>query len=823
MGIIAQSIGGGGGIASDAFNVSDVAIMIGGQTGASGNGDAVHVVNSGAMGLTGDNSVGVFAQSVGGGGGMVRPGGGVTNVVTMDGGTGNGGAVTVDNTASQLVLNGQNSIGVYAQSVGGGGGAVGLNVDPPGQVGAFLFSGTAGGSGTAAAVTLNQTGNVLATGLNSMALVAQSSAADGQGAITVDITNPSSDRSLVLGGLGSGAGVEILDGAANTLNNAGVIAAVPLITGSITGVSDNDGTFTVAGPVPGVVDGTQGFAVIASGGLGTTVNNSGLMMGSVDLGLTGANALNNLQGGMFDTGAAVVLGAGNTLTNAGVLAPGGYYHLAATAITGNLVQTATGTTGVDLDIRSVATDRITVSGTASLSGRVLANLTDPLTAPGYALPGTHAKTILTASGGVDHTGLTLAAFNTAVATYALIYPDAQSVDLQYVVDYSPAGLTGNQHAMGDAVNLIQTAQNAPAFRPIATNLFYLPDVATLGGAYDLLSGEGIAALEQASFDSSERFLAAAGAQLADWRSMPRTAEHAWHLWMMPYGYSALYGGDKTMGSAKVKDQAYGIAGGVDYQISANALIGVAVGGGTTWINIPDRRTKASTDAVHFQLYGGWSDEAYYADGAFSYGLFKNVESRVAVIPGVILPRSLFVDGPYIVPGFSETPGARFNSSSYSGHLEAGYHVDLGIVRATPFIGLDFGSLTTDGFTETNADKVSVIGLIADRHVVDSLPGRLGVTFDGTFDLGGDLTLAGWLKGTWKHEFDISRTTRTRFISAPEQVFQVHGAQPARETGVVDTGLRLTIDGHLSVYANYSGAFGGPNSSHTGTAGVSITW
>jgi uncharacterized protein YhjY with autotransporter beta-barrel domain len=822
--IMAQSVGGGGGVAGASLAGDTIPVSIGGSDGANGKGGNVKVVNTGSITINGNNSIGIFAQSVGGGGGMVLPGGGIASVTKLAGGIGASGTVTIDNSAGAIIINGDNSIAMYMQSVGGGGGAVGLDADPPGQVGAFLFSGSTGGSGAAAATTINQTGSLIASGLNAIALVAQSSAADGQGDITINIANPVAGRSLVLGGFGSGAGVEILDGGNNTLNNGGVIAAVPVIKGTVTGVSDNDGTLQVmSGTTTTAVDATQGYAVLAFGGKGTTINNTGLMMGSVDLGLTGANAFNNLANGVFDAGAKVVLGAGGTLTNAGLMAPGGYYHLSALTITGNLVQTATGTYGLDLDLKAVATDRIAVSGSATLSGRVLANLTEPLTAPGFALPGQHERTILTAAGGVNHSGLTLAAFNTAVATYALVYPDAQTVDLQYVVDYAPTGLTGNQTAMGAAVNNIQAAQTSPAFRPIATNLFYLPDTATLGGAYDLLSGEGIAALEQASFDSSERFLAAAGEQIADWRQAPRSAEHSWRLWMSPYGTSALYGGNKAMGAAKTKDQAYGIVGGVDYQVSSQALIGVAVGGGTTWINVPSRRTKASTDAIHVGLYGGWNTDTYYADGVFAYDMFKNVEQRVAVIPGVVLPKSLFVDGPYTVPGFSETPEARFNSASASGHVEAGYHIDLGLVRATPFIGLNFGHLTSDGFTETNAGQTSVIGLISHQHTTESLPGLLGVAFDGKFDLGGDLILSGWLKGTWKHEFDISRKTETQFISAPGFVFQVHGAEPAREAGVVDTGLRLSIDGNLSVYANYSGTFGGPNSSHAGTAGVSITW
>ena len=106
-----------------------------------GVGGDVTVNNTGSIVINGDNSIGIFAQSVGGGGGIVAPGGGATSVTTEAGGTGNGGTVTIDNTAGSIIINGDNSIAIYSQSVGGGGGAVGLDADPAGQVGAFLFSG----------------------------------------------------------------------------------------------------------------------------------------------------------------------------------------------------------------------------------------------------------------------------------------------------------------------------------------------------------------------------------------------------------------------------------------------------------------------------------------------------------------------------------------------------------------------------------------------------------------------------------------------------------------------------------------------------------
>ena len=73
------------------------------------------------------------------------------------------------------------------------------------------------------------------------------------------------------------------------------------------------------------------------------------MIGNVILG-SGTNAFNNMAGGFFNAGATVNLGAGNTLTNAGTLSPGGAGVIQTTALTGNLVQSATGRLLTDINI-----------------------------------------------------------------------------------------------------------------------------------------------------------------------------------------------------------------------------------------------------------------------------------------------------------------------------------------------------------------------------------------------------------------------------------------------------------------------------------------
>ena len=320
---------------------------------------------------------------------------------------------------------------------------------------------------------------------------------------------------------GSGAGVDILNGANNTINNAGAISAIPTIPaaqliGGALAFNPNDGTFLVTPPGGGAATkywGAGGYAILA-GAANEQVVNTGAIVGSVNLG-GGVNSIDNKPGAFFDSGSVVYVGSGNLVTNEGLVSPGGYQTVYTTNITGNLLQTPTGTYGLDLNL-DPSNDLINVSGTAAMSGNVLVNLVNPLTAPGFALPGTHETTILTAQGGETHPGLTLTAFDTAVINYGLMYPGTQNIDLNYGINYAPAGLTQNQTSVGNVVNAIQAAQLSPAFRPIATNLFYLPNVPTLGAAYDSLSGEGVSASEQTAIGATDYFLSTVNTQTQRW-------------------------------------------------------------------------------------------------------------------------------------------------------------------------------------------------------------------------------------------------------------------------------------------------------------------
>ncbi|GAB5468587.1 MAG: autotransporter [Rhodospirillales bacterium] len=142
FGLFAQSIGGGGGNGGAATvaggKLVNGSVGVGGNGGASGQGGAVTVTNRGRISTAGDAAFGVVAQSAGGGGGLA---GLATHDTTRTldfgltlggstGATGDGDSVTVNNTG-RIATDGSEAHGVIAQTIGGGGGIFLLNPDEP--------------------------------------------------------------------------------------------------------------------------------------------------------------------------------------------------------------------------------------------------------------------------------------------------------------------------------------------------------------------------------------------------------------------------------------------------------------------------------------------------------------------------------------------------------------------------------------------------------------------------------------------------------------------------------------------------------------------
>lgn len=142
MGVIAQSTGGGGGSAGATSSSSakdrrfTLSLALGGSGGSAGDGRYVRVETDPGSTISTDgiHGTGILAQSVGGGGGVVAfsatanefgviKGFGVGVAIGGDGGaSGHGGNFGVYHGSGAISTRGKHSPGIFAQSIGGGGG-----------------------------------------------------------------------------------------------------------------------------------------------------------------------------------------------------------------------------------------------------------------------------------------------------------------------------------------------------------------------------------------------------------------------------------------------------------------------------------------------------------------------------------------------------------------------------------------------------------------------------------------------------------------------------------------------------------------------------
>jgi len=265
------------------------------------------------------------------------------------------------------------------------------------------------------------------------------------------------------------------------------------VTGAVYGGRQGIG-LSAAGPNTIAITGT-GFvsgrtaAIDTTGGTPAsddTVLNHGIVTGDVDLG-GGTNAFDNRSSGYFNSGATVNLGAGNTLTNQGDLAPGGSGTIQTTALTGNLVQGSGATFSVDMNADSSTADLLNITGTAVLAGNVRVNplnLIDPST----------PLTILSAAGGVTDNGLT--ARDTAVVDYTLIFPNATDVAIgDRYIDFTPVTAGGasvlgtqNERNVGANMNAIY-ATGGGELHDLQLELMKIESIETYEEALDRLHGE----------------------------------------------------------------------------------------------------------------------------------------------------------------------------------------------------------------------------------------------------------------------------------------------------------------------------------------------
>ena len=814
-GIMAQSIGGGGGNGGDTNSPlsapsTNVGLSIGGWGGASGAGGAVSVTNTGGITTSGSYAPAIFAQSVGGGGGtggdgVLIPAPQIT-VPGVGSNGGNGGNVTVTNGAT-ITTQGTASYGIMAESVGGGGGVAGAysgGLEPSDVPGVTVpdtsFSSgsigtSAGGSGGNVAIT--NSGTITVSGSGTVGILAQSI---GGGGGLIGLT----DGTGFLGSLGLGSGT----GGNVTLTQSGVVQALgtydvgvllqsmgpggngniqATINGQILSEAPTSTAMIVSGGTTNTITINQtgvisGQKALFTGSGNDTVNNYGTITGLIDLG-AGANSLNNQSGGILNTAATVNLGSG-VLTNSGTLLPGGGTAVQTTTITGALNNETNGILRISLgnvgtEPGQVQSSQIIVNGQTLLSGKIVF-----AAIPGGALmvPGTYTITPLTA------TNLLLDSSTGSSADAIITFLDKKtvgnSIQANVMVGYGLNGVKFNSAAASVANAITAIANDETSVLPIDAALVDIEEAPTevaLEADYESLSPQVYAASRVAATyaalgyndmllddGAAARFRTVANDGHVFWLD---TSGGIYNSTAADTNFSQSGAGPSLGGVATLAD-GWKVGFGASLQYLTNSLNGYATGQG--WLG------AAGITAGH------------------SLGPIDAAVALSAGAEGLQMNRTV-AEG---LGGATADGSQTIAFATATGRLSHGFPVAGWEIR--PLVEASMIGMDSPPMTESGA---GALDLSVDGAATAALRGTAAVAFSGTVPIFGlpvqpsvQLGASGWLAGG-------GATVTAAFQDVPAGTPSVIGYAP--DNGVMgDVGLRLKVAtrGGVDLRLSYIGQF-----------------
>ena len=498
---------------------------------------------------------------------------------------------------------------------------------------------------------------------------------------------------------------------------------------------------------------------------------------------------------------------GNTNVNAGGTIAPGNGGIGTLSVQGNLAMVAGSRFAAQID-GTGASDRITVTGAANISGATL-----DVSASGMALA---RYTVLTTTGGLTGTFDVgpISAFVGVTANY-----DANNayLDISRMRDFADAGATRNQKAAAYGI------QSISGGNPFFTgNAFYnavlaLPTDAAARNAFDQASGEAHASAKSALIEDSHfvrdaatsRIRAAFGAVGASRAPVMAYADPADGKTDAYAAFASLYSGTVAVApttdrfalwgqgfggwgstnsdgnAARLSHSTGGFLIGGDAPIFDTWRLGMMAGYSRTTFNVRDRASSGSSDNYHLGLYGGtqWGNLGFRTGAAYTWH-------------DITTSRSV------AFPGFGDSLKGDYRAGTTQVFGELGYGIRAGSFGFEPFANLAYVNLSTDGFAE-NGGAAALRSNSTSTGVTFT---TLGLHASTGFALG---KTAATLRSTlgWRHAFGDTTPLAT-FAFASGSPFTVAGVPIAKDALVLDVGLDVAIARNTTLGVSYGGQYGG---------------
>jgi outer membrane autotransporter protein len=560
----------------------------------------------------------------------------------------------------------------------------------------------------------------------------------------------------------------------------------------------------------------------------TTVSGGALVVtGSI------ANSAVSVGSGAFLTGTGTV--GATTINAGGTFAPGSGTPGSSMTIAGNLAFQAGALYLVQVNPSSASGANVTAGGSATLAGTVQAAF-----ASGSYVARTY--TILSAAGGLGGTTFnTLATNNLPAGFTASLSYTASDVILNLTAtlgqqQIGTGGLSINQRNVATSLNTF--FNNGGALPPGFVSVFAQTG-GNLANALSQLSGETATGGQQAAFQMTNQFLGlmldpfvdgrngfavpggpalafapereavpneVALAYAAVLKAPPVKApsfEQRWSAWGGAYGGGNRTSGDPAvLGSHDLTASTAGFAGGLDYRVTPDTVVGVALaGGGSSW-SLANGLGGGKSDAFQAGLYGASRWGAAYVAAALSYTHHWMSTDRFAFA--------------------GEHLTASFNAQSLGARVESGYRFATLFGGLTPYAAVQAQNFRTPSYSETNVNG-SGFGLAYNGRTGTDTRSELGARFDRLLALNPSAVLTLRARLAWAHDWVSDPVLAAAFQTLPGASFIVNGATPAKNSALASAGTELRLANGITLLGKFDGEFASHSTTYAGTGTIRYSW
>jgi hypothetical protein len=835
LGILGQSIGGGGGLVTLDNDASTTLVDFGGSWDRVNRSDAVTITNGGQITTRGKGAIAVLAQSVGGGGGLVQADSPVIYAETPITIIANkedrdrynqifdpsnpfrraerllnfGGDINVTLTSgSDIRTYGNGAAAIYAQTIAGPGGLVQMSDGS-------LLSKTYNRGDRAGNVSINMNGRVETHGNQAPGIHA--AMLDGD----YSWRSEQSHRRMsieVLGSLdtfGTASHGIVAELSGNTSRPEKQTSVdITVARGARIAVSgQGSDAIHISNATPshiaattinnaGTVGSKSGFAIVSD--QKTSVINSGTLTGSIKAtgpvwafkgDLRGISLVNTASGSLLP-GSTIDLGIDSLavlglpdyghLQNFGLLSPGGRGAIQVTTLQGAYVGAQGSTLEVDLDMRGGTSDRLEASSSVQLNGAVRPQLT--------SFGRTRQFTIVKAPFPFDM-AMNAAALDTPVVDYSLSLHryGFQGWDADVTVNsvnFAAPGLSDHDAVAASWLNDRLSDGDTDADMVTLANAETLADYQNLLDSYASEHATQQVAGLRASASGFQSGMLSCG-QIGPGMTAIDEGECTWgkasSRWLE---YDGGYSGDGR------DDRSRLLSFGSQYVVDDHWRLGFAAGYET--LTSQARLANSETQAAHVGAIAKYQQgNALFAIG-LSYGHGWTDSSRS-------IPLSTGL-----------TARASHDTDWLQARFRAAYLLPAGSFYLKRSVDLDVNYIRSGGYTETGAPGYNLTIAAYDDVMVSVTP---------SIEIGTDLTVSEHLQmrpfafAGVQHSADTTVSSNVKFSPTSHQYSRQFDTD--KWVATFGAGISLFSDDRVSLDLRYDGTYGENVLSHAVAAKLRV--